>query len=195
MLGAMSAAALCRRSFQISEFRTSDRTWRRVAKRAAVDALQAKVIHRRPALIQELEWRPQPLGRSSQREAVQDVVFSFYDGKLFRIVVDYDRYETEGLTVEDFVDAISATYGPATRPTAPVQGCAGQLRRSGRDSRPMAGFAVPLRSDPCLHTGPPSGWSAVDVEAWRRPLKPPRLEAKRLDDQRSAPKGCCPCGE
>ena len=33
---------------------------------------------------------------SSKPEAVKEVVFSFYDGELFRIVVDYDRYETEG---------------------------------------------------------------------------------------------------
>jgi hypothetical protein len=49
---------------------------------------------------------------------VQAVVFSFYGGELFRIKVDYDQYETEGLTVADFVDAISATYGPVTKPTA-----------------------------------------------------------------------------
>jgi len=90
-----------------------------VVRQAAADPLQAKVIHSRPAIIQELSWRPQPLGASSQTEPVQEVLFSFYDGKLFRIKVDYDRYQTEGLTVDDFVDAISATYGPATRPTAP----------------------------------------------------------------------------
>jgi hypothetical protein len=120
MLGAMSAAALAGdlsryRNFELgSDLAT-------VAKRAAVDAFQAKVIHSRPALIQDLEWRPQPLGASSQIESVQEVLFSFYGGKLFRIKVDYDRYQTEGLTVEDFVDAISATYGPATKPVAPVK--------------------------------------------------------------------------
>jgi hypothetical protein len=91
-----------------------------VAKRAAVDTSQAKVIHSRPVLIQDLEWRPQPLGPSSQKESVQAVVFSFYGGELFRIKVDYDRYETEGLTVGDFVDAISTTYGPAAKPMAPA---------------------------------------------------------------------------
>ena len=33
-----------------------------VAKQTGVNPSEAKVIHRRPALIQELEWRPQPLG-------------------------------------------------------------------------------------------------------------------------------------
>ena len=117
MLGAMSAAAL---AGDLARYRTFEfgSDLATIAKRAAVDASQAKVIHSRPALIQDLEWRPQPLGASSQTESVQEVVFSFYGGELFRIKVDYDRYQTEGLTVDDFVDAISTTYGPATKPTA-----------------------------------------------------------------------------
>ena len=120
MLGVMSAAAL---AGDLSRYRNFElgSNLATVAKRAAVDAFQAKVIHSRPALLQDLEWRPQPLGASSQTESVQEVLFSFYGGELFRIRVDYDRYQTEGLTVEDFVDAISATYGPATKPTAPVK--------------------------------------------------------------------------
>src|SRR5689334_18675069 len=51
-----------------------------VAKQAGVDPSQAKAIHLRPALIQELEWRPRALGPTSQREAAQDVVFGFYNG-------------------------------------------------------------------------------------------------------------------
>jgi hypothetical protein len=90
-----------------------------VAKEAGVEASLAKAVHRRPALIQELAWRPRPMGASSHTEAVDGVVFSFYDGTLFRIVVRYDRYETEGLTADDMVEAISATYGPAVRPTIP----------------------------------------------------------------------------
>ena len=91
-----------------------------VAKQAGVDPSQAKAIHSRPALIQELEWRPQPLGSSSQAESVQQVVFSFYNGQMFRIAIDYDRYETAGLTTDDFIEAVSATYGVAERPAAPA---------------------------------------------------------------------------
>ncbi len=92
-----------------------------VAKQVGESPTQAKVIHRRPALIQELEWHPQPLGPSSKTESVKEVVFSFYDGKLFRIVVNYDPYETEGMTAADFVKAISAAYGTAEKPGAPVK--------------------------------------------------------------------------
>ena len=89
-----------------------------IAKQTDTNVAQAKVIHSRPALIQELQWSPQPLGLSSMSEAAKAVVFSFYNGKLFRVTVDYDRYKTEGLTPDDFADAISAVYGVATKPAA-----------------------------------------------------------------------------
>ena len=72
-----------------------------VANQAGVSASEAKVIHSRPALIQELAWRPQSLGQAPQPESASEIVFSFYNGELYRIVVHYDRYETEGLTTED----------------------------------------------------------------------------------------------
>ena len=89
-----------------------------VAKLVGESPTQAKVIHTRPVLMQELEWSPRPLGPSSQKESVKQVVFSFYDGELFRIAVDYDPYETEGMTGDDFVKAISASYGTAEKPAA-----------------------------------------------------------------------------
>lgn len=91
-----------------------------IAGQTRMDPSQAKVIHRRPALIQELEWRAQPLGPSTQAEAVKEVVFSFYNGELYRLVITYDRYKTDGLTAEDFIEAISATYGTATRAAAEI---------------------------------------------------------------------------
>lgn len=97
-----------------------------VAKQAGADPSQAKTIHRRPALIQELEWRPQPLGPMSRAEPAKEVVFSFYDDELFRIVISYDRYETEGMTGDDFVQAISATYGIPVKPTAPAKATPGR---------------------------------------------------------------------
>jgi hypothetical protein len=88
-----------------------------IAKQIGGDPSLARTIHRRPALMQELEWRPRSLGPSSGAEAVEGVVFGFYDGSLFRITVRYGRYETEGMIADDLVEAISATYGPAVRPT------------------------------------------------------------------------------
>ena len=45
---------------------------------------------------------------------------SFYNGELYRILVTYDRQATKGLTIEDMVEAISAKYGPATRPDVKI---------------------------------------------------------------------------
>jgi len=90
-----------------------------VAKQAGVDPKQAKVVHSRPALVQELSWRPQPLGASSRTEPAREVLFTFCGGALFRIAINYDRYQTEGMTTDDLVEAISASYGIAVKPPAP----------------------------------------------------------------------------
>jgi hypothetical protein len=88
-----------------------------VAGQTGESPSNAKVIATRPALIQELEWSPQPLGTAAQPEAVKNVLFSFFDNQLFQIAVNYDRYQTEGLTADDIVETISAAYGTAaTRP-------------------------------------------------------------------------------
>src|SRR5947209_15455498 len=85
-----------------------------VVKQAGVDPTQAKTIHRRPALFQELTWNPQPVS-SSQSDPAKDIVLSFYDGQLYRIEVHYDHYEIDGMTTDDMVEAISAQYGSSTK--------------------------------------------------------------------------------
>ena len=88
-----------------------------VAKQAGLNVSQAKVIHERPAVIQELEWPTWlSVGFSPHTDPVRTILFSFYNGELFRILVSYDRDETEGLTTEDMTEAISAKYGTATKP-------------------------------------------------------------------------------
>ena len=75
----------------------------------------AKVIHGRPALIQELTWWPPSYpGPSLAFDGVEQILFSFYNGELYKISVDYDRTFTEGLNADDMVKSISAKYGPAT---------------------------------------------------------------------------------
>src|SRR4029453_1473658 len=71
------------------------------------------VTQQRPAVIQELMWQPPRLLRLAPNgDSVRKVLFSFYNGQLFRRVITYDRDRTEGLTAPDLVAAISATYGP-----------------------------------------------------------------------------------
>lgn len=83
-----------------------------------------KPIHQRPVLIQELTWRPRQGVRPSPIEgfeSVEQIVFDFYDARLFRMTVDYDRKQTEGLTDADMVDALSAVYGSAVLPLTPAR--------------------------------------------------------------------------
>lgn len=76
------------------------------------------VLHHRPALIQEISWRPQLPGPSVHNESVEAVTFTFLEKKLYRVEVVYDRYETKGLTNQDLVAAISQQYGMASVPQA-----------------------------------------------------------------------------
>ena len=81
---------------------------------------EANLIHQRPAVIQELTWWP-PLASGTRRaEPVRQVLFSFCNGELYRILVTYDRYVTEGLPTADMVRTMSAKYGTAIRPTAEI---------------------------------------------------------------------------
>jgi hypothetical protein len=74
-----------------------------------------KTIHSRPALIEELNWwPPKASGTSLQSDSVERVLFSFYNGELYKISVTYDRLSTDGLTEEDMVRSISVKYGHAT---------------------------------------------------------------------------------
>ncbi|HEV2494272.1 MAG TPA: hypothetical protein VG204_14495 [Terriglobia bacterium] len=92
-----------------------------VAKQGEMNPSDARMIRQRPAVIQELTWRPQRfLVHSAQSDPVQEVTFSFYNDQLFRMVINYDQFRTEGLSDEDMIEAISAKYGSPTRPDAKV---------------------------------------------------------------------------
>ena len=88
----------------------------RAAEAGGMHVSDAKAIHRRPALIQELTWRPERSQLFSISDPVTDVVLSFYNGELFRMAVEYDRYKTRGMTTADLTEAISAIYGTAVLP-------------------------------------------------------------------------------
>lgn len=87
-----------------------------ISKQVNEKPVDASVIHQSPRL-RELTWWPMPSYQSSTPvDPVQQILFSFYDGTLYKMVVTYDSSTTEGLTAEDMVRAISAKYGPATIP-------------------------------------------------------------------------------
>jgi hypothetical protein len=87
-----------------------------VAKQARLNPADAKTLHQRPAVIQELEWQAIYLDSKRAADSVRNILFSFYNGELFRLLVTYDRERTEGLDAEDVIGAISAKYGAATKP-------------------------------------------------------------------------------
>jgi len=93
--------------------------------------LQAKLIHKHPAVIQELTWWPrEPSGSPLKADSVWQVFFTFYNGGLCRMLVTYDQDATKGLAAEDMVRAISAQYGNPTRPDAQISFPTNELYRS-----------------------------------------------------------------
>ena len=67
-------------------------------------------------VFQELTWWPPSVpGEVTYRlDSVEQILFSFYNGELYKISVTYDQNSTEGLTVEDMVKSISEKYGAPT---------------------------------------------------------------------------------
>jgi hypothetical protein len=92
------------------------------ATQAGTNPANARIVHQMPALIQDLDWRPRPtvVGETVNADPVKEGVLSFYNGELFRIVVNYDRYRVEGMTADDMIQGISASYGTATKPTVEI---------------------------------------------------------------------------
>ena len=106
-----------------------------VSTLARIAASDAKTIHLRPAVIQELEWRPGYLDSGSintKTDAVRQIVFRFYNDQLSKVVVDYDRDRTAGMTDVDMIEAISTAYGPPSK--TPVKNTGAVISRVEADS-------------------------------------------------------------
>jgi hypothetical protein len=90
-----------------------------VSALAGLTAADAKTIHERPAVMQQLDWRPPyyVAGSTTPRnDSVRQIVFSFYNDQLSKMVVDYDRARTGGLTDADVIEALSMEYGSPLQP-------------------------------------------------------------------------------
>jgi hypothetical protein len=75
------------------------------------------LTHGGPVLFQEVTWWPPNIpGPAYRSDSVEQILFSFYNGALYKMSVKYDRGSTEGLTEGDMVKSISAKYGPSTAP-------------------------------------------------------------------------------
>ena len=83
-------------------------------------AYNLKVIHDRPALIEDFEWNPPRTGDAAIGDSLRGVRFSFYNKELFRMVVTYDPSKTEGLTSGDIIEAITKDFGKPSMPDSMV---------------------------------------------------------------------------
>ena len=109
-----------------------------VAKLAGAATSSAKVIHARPNMMQDLEWRPRYYsgGNSPLTDPVDTLLFKFYDDQLFTIVADYDRRRTEGMSPADMIAAVSETYGPVSQ--VPSRQLGTQTTQYGFPDTPLA---------------------------------------------------------
>lgn len=116
-----------------------------VSALAGIAPSEAKTMHRRPAVLQDLEWRPSRWISGSiaaSTDPVEQLLFSFYDDQLFRIVVDYGRERTEGMTQADMIEAVSAIYG-APLPRASRTAGRAASRLETESGAPMARWGDP----------------------------------------------------
>lgn len=82
-------------------------------------ATDAKVLHERPARIQELEWRaPYVSSGTEMADPVRGLLFSFCDDALYQVLVSYDADRTDGLSNSDIIDSLTAVYGTPVLKTA-----------------------------------------------------------------------------
>jgi hypothetical protein len=167
---------------------------------------EVKPIHQRPALIQELTWRPRYGVRSptGDIESVEQMVFDFYDGRLFRVTVDYDRKQTEGLTEADMIEAVSVVYGPQARPVAP-RGRQSVLTRDddlgtriaewGNESSSVAlhrrftyaiNFTLVVTAEPVAALARTAAARAEVLDAREAPQREAARQKKEAEDRRAA---------
>jgi len=92
-----------------------------VAAAFHINPATATTVQGRPAVLQEMECRPERSAAMTDSETVESIVFSFYNGKMYRFFITYDQDKTEGLTRQDVVEALSAVYGKALRPAATIR--------------------------------------------------------------------------
>lgn len=168
---------------------------------------EVKVVHQRPAVIQELAWRPRYGVRrpaAAQTEAAEQIVFGFYNDQLFRLTVNYDRERTQGLTDADMIDAISAIYGPQVTPTVlgkrqppsayeeepgtPVARW-GDAEHSLMLYRPRSyttSFRLVMTAEPLATLARTAAARAVVLDAREAPQREAARERQQADDRRAA---------
>ena len=82
-------------------------------------ARDLKTVHSRPALLQQLEWRPRYMTGAprTDRDSIGELVFSFVNDQLFKMSIAYAQDRTSGLTNEDMIGSLTAVYGAPSSPS------------------------------------------------------------------------------
>jgi hypothetical protein len=136
-----------------------------------------KTLHLRPSVIQELEWRPAYF--------VSGLTVS-HDDQLSRMVVDYDRDRTAGLTEADMIAAISKAYGPSLPTTKRTQTVVTQI--DDESGPPVARWGDADYAVVLYRSSYPSGFKMIVTSPRLEALsRIAAAEAIRLD-QREAPR-------
>jgi len=174
-----------------------------VIARTGASERDMKTLYERPALLQELSWRPRyASGRTSaDRDSVAAIVFSFIDNQLFRMAIDYDRSRTEGLTKEDIITSLSAMYGPRSTRPAPAPRPAfdsldtptvfatwrqGDMMLTLNQSTYGGGFSLVIISVPLEALARKAQATAVTVDAREAPAREAARAKEQADAERAA---------
>ena len=169
-------------------------------------ASDLKVIHQRPALIQELTWRPKYRADRPapvELQSVEQMVFAFHENRLFQVTIDYDQTQTEGLGDADMIEAVSAMYGsplllsvtrrPTTRsayddPPTPIAqwGNAEDSVKLYRLSSYATRFRMVVTAEPTAALARTAVARALILDAREAPQREAAREKKEADDRRAA---------
>ena len=170
-----------------------------VLKQTDMKIADVKILHSQPSLIQELTWwLPMLPGNSYQADSVREILFTFCNGKLYSMLATYDRSAIEGLTTEDLVNSIAATYGPPIKPATEIGAAKPAL--SGPDEKVVAhwedaqysltlsrsylanGFALVMYSVQGDAAAKVAIAQAMEMEAQQGPQRAAELQKKQDDE-------------
>jgi hypothetical protein len=170
-----------------------------VLKQTDMKIADVKTLHSQPALIQELTWwLPMLPGNSYQADSVREILFTFCNGQLYSMSATYDRSAIEGLTTEDLVNSIAATYGPPIKPLTEID--AAKPGPSGPDEKVVAhwedaqysltlsrsylanGFTLVLYSVQAGAAAKVAIAAAIQLETQQGPQRAAELQKKQDDE-------------
>jgi hypothetical protein len=150
------------------------------AKQARTEASEVRILHRRPAVIEELDWRPSSAWQADGTKAdpVWEGTLRFYNGQLFQIITTYDREKVQGMSEADMVEAISLTYGAATKQADEVA----YHSNYGETARVIARWENPEYAYNLVRTGDQSSFALILNSKHLETLaRTSMVEAARLD--------------